>query len=105
MIDLIKYKDCKKFWLKKDNINQNYKGVIDLCSEKELISLAKRINRMFGIPDWKEEMEEDKAKFIGNPQKMCMKPYIHDFPDYPCPLCSPKAFDKFKKDSKINKKK
>lgn len=26
----------------------------------------------------------------------CKIPYVHDFPDYPCPLCSPKEFEAYK---------
>jgi len=32
---------------------------------------------------------------------MCKIPYMHDFPDYPCPICSPKEFEAYKANKKV----
>jgi hypothetical protein len=34
--------------------------------------------------------------------KKCKIPYVHDFPDYPCPICSPKEFEEYKNGNKID---
>jgi len=64
-----------EYWLKKDSFSSNQKfiGVIDNCTKQELLSLAKKINKEFGVV----------VEHCGEPK---------------CPSCNKKAYDKGYKD-------
>ena len=60
-IELHKHRD--KYFIRKGTTRTNC--VVNSLTIEDLTELHKMIGKVIGKPDWKEEMEIDKKKFIG----------------------------------------